>query len=82
MSAAPVAQDKGAQAYLPDFCAAGALFIILLVAELAAIARIAADFLHRFVAHAFDESDDVIDARIVVAVFGCRQRRTGAQKDG
>ncbi len=37
MSAAPVAQDKGAQAYLPDFCAATTVFVVVVVAELIAI---------------------------------------------
>ena len=37
MSAAPVAQDKGAQAYLPDFCAATTVFAVVLIAELIAI---------------------------------------------
>ena len=37
MSAAPVAQDKGAQAYLPDFCAATTVFVVVLIAELIAI---------------------------------------------
>ena len=37
MASAPEADDKQAQAYLPDFCAPGAVLIILLVAELVAI---------------------------------------------
>ena len=37
MSAAPVAQNKGAQAYLPDFCAAGTVFVVVVIAELIAI---------------------------------------------
>ncbi len=37
MSAAPVAQDKGAQAYLPDFCAATTVFVVVVIAELIAI---------------------------------------------
>ena len=38
MTAAPESTRQDTQAYLPDFCAAGTLFIILLVAELVAIA--------------------------------------------
>ena len=37
MAAAQEANDKQAQAYLPDFCAAGTVLVILLVAELVAI---------------------------------------------
>ena len=37
MSAAPVAQDKGTQAYLPDFCAAATVFVVVVIAELIAI---------------------------------------------
>ena len=37
MSAAPEPQDKGSQAYLPDFCAAGTVFVVVLIAELIAI---------------------------------------------
>ena len=37
MSAAPDSQDKGTQAYLPDFCAAGSVFVVVLIAELIAI---------------------------------------------
>jgi two-component system sensor histidine kinase AlgZ len=37
LASAPEADDKQAQAYLPDFCAPGAVLIILLVAELVAI---------------------------------------------
>ena len=37
MASAPEADDKQAQAYLPDFCAPGAVLVILLVAELVAI---------------------------------------------
>lgn len=37
MAATPEATDKQAQAYLPDFCAAGTILVILLVAELVAI---------------------------------------------
>ncbi len=37
MSAAREASDKQTQAYLPDFCAAGTILVILLVAELVAI---------------------------------------------
>ena len=36
MTAAPEPADRTTQAYLPDFCAAGTLFIVLLVAELVA----------------------------------------------
>jgi two-component system sensor histidine kinase AlgZ len=32
-----VAQNKGAQAYLPDFCAAGTVFVVVVIAELIAI---------------------------------------------
>ncbi len=38
MSATPESRPQDSQAYLPDFCAAGTLFIVLLVAELVAIA--------------------------------------------
>ena len=37
MTAAPTPTSEDTQVYLPDFCAAGTLFIVLLVAELAAI---------------------------------------------
>ncbi len=37
MSAAPASPDRGTQAYLPDFCAAGTVFIVVLIAELIAI---------------------------------------------
>ncbi|MDH5619712.1 MAG: hypothetical protein OEZ11_13930, partial [Gammaproteobacteria bacterium] len=37
MTAAPDPTGEDTQVYLPDFCAAGTLFIILLVAELVAI---------------------------------------------
>ncbi len=37
MTAAPEAQNEDTQVYLPDFCSAGTLFIVLLVAELVAI---------------------------------------------
>ena len=37
MSAAPVSQDRAAQAYLPDFCAATTVFVVVLIAELIAI---------------------------------------------
>ena len=37
MSAAPDSQDKGSQAYLPDFCAASTVFVVVLIAELIAI---------------------------------------------
>ena len=37
MTAAPDSSSKDTQVYLPDFCAAGTLFIVLLVAELIAI---------------------------------------------
>jgi two-component system sensor histidine kinase AlgZ len=37
LSAAPDPQDKGSQAYLPDFCAAGTVFVVVLIAELIAI---------------------------------------------
>jgi two-component system sensor histidine kinase AlgZ len=38
LASAPEADDKYSQAYLPDFCAAGTILVILLVAELVAIA--------------------------------------------
>ena len=38
MSAAPESSTQDSQAYLPDFCSASTLFIVLLVAELVAIA--------------------------------------------
>ena len=38
MTAAPESRSQDTQAYLPDFCAASTLFIVLLVAELVAIA--------------------------------------------
>jgi len=38
LTAAPESRSQDTQAYLPDFCAAGTLFIVLLVAELVAIA--------------------------------------------
>ena len=38
MTAAPESNPEDTQAYLPDFCTAGTLFIVLLVAELVAIA--------------------------------------------
>ena len=38
MSATPESRPQDSQAYLPDFCAASTLFIVLLVAELVAIA--------------------------------------------
>ena len=37
MASRPPEVDKEAQAYLPDFCAAGAIFVVVLVAELIAI---------------------------------------------
>jgi len=37
LSAAPDSQDKGSQAYLPDFCAASTVFVVVLIAELIAI---------------------------------------------
>jgi two-component system sensor histidine kinase AlgZ len=37
LTAAPDSSSKDTQVYLPDFCAAGTLFIVLLVAELIAI---------------------------------------------
>ncbi len=37
MASRPPDVDKEAQAYLPDFCAAGAIFVVVLVAELVAI---------------------------------------------
>jgi len=37
LSAAPEPQDKGSQAYLPDFCAASTVFVVVLIAELIAI---------------------------------------------
>jgi two-component system sensor histidine kinase AlgZ len=37
LTSAPEADDKYSQAYLPDFCAAGTILVILLVAELVAI---------------------------------------------
>ena len=37
MAAAPDTDDRQTQAYLPDFCAAGTILVILLVAELVAI---------------------------------------------
>ena len=37
MTAAPTQTSEDTQVYLPDFCAAGTLFIVLLVAELVAI---------------------------------------------
>ena len=37
MSAAPDSRDKGSQAYLPDFCAASTVFVVVLIAELVAI---------------------------------------------
>lgn len=37
MASRPPDVDKETQAYLPDFCAAGAIFIVVLVAELVAI---------------------------------------------
>ena len=37
MASAPEADDKYSQAFLPDFCAAGTVLVILLVAELVAI---------------------------------------------
>ena len=37
MTAAPDSTNESTQVYLPDFCAAGTLFIVLLVAELVAI---------------------------------------------
>ena len=37
MSATPDTSDRGSQAYLPDFCAAGTVLVIILVATLVAI---------------------------------------------
>ncbi len=37
MASRPPDVDKEAQAYLPDFCAAGAIFVVVLIAELVAI---------------------------------------------
>ena len=37
MSAIPDSDSKGSQAYLPDFCAASTVFVVVLVAELIAI---------------------------------------------
>jgi two-component system sensor histidine kinase AlgZ len=44
LASAPEADDKYAQAYLPDFCAAGTILVILLVAELVAIVLALASF--------------------------------------
>ena len=44
MASAPEADDKFSQAYLPDFCAAGTILVILLVAELVAIVLTLASF--------------------------------------
>jgi len=44
LTAAKNPSNDSAQAYLPDFCAAGALFIIVLVAELIAIALTLASY--------------------------------------
>ena len=44
------------------------------IAELAAVARVAANLLHRLVAQPLDQADDVVQPRIVVAVL-----RRGAQ---
>ena len=44
MASAPEANDKYSQAYLPDFCAAGTILVILLVAELVAIVLTLASF--------------------------------------
>jgi two-component system sensor histidine kinase AlgZ len=37
LSTATDSQDPGSQAYLPDFCAAGTVFVVVLIAELIAI---------------------------------------------
>ena len=37
MSASPDSEKKESQAYLPDFCAAGTVFVVVLIAELVAI---------------------------------------------
>jgi two-component system sensor histidine kinase AlgZ len=37
LTEAPESSDKDTQAYLPDFCAAGTLFVVVLIAELVAI---------------------------------------------
>ena len=37
MSASPAADNNESQAYLPDFCAAGTVFVVVLIAELVAI---------------------------------------------
>jgi hypothetical protein len=37
LASAPEADGKFSQAFLPDFCAAGTILVILLVAELVAI---------------------------------------------
>jgi len=44
LASAPEANDKYSQAYLPDFCAAGTILVILLVAELVAIVLTLASF--------------------------------------
>ena len=44
MASAPEADDKYSQAILPDFCAAGTILVILLVAELVAIVLTLASF--------------------------------------
>jgi two-component system sensor histidine kinase AlgZ len=44
LASAPEADDKFSQAYLPDFCAAGTILVILLVAELVAIVLTLASF--------------------------------------
>ena len=40
---------------------------------MAAVARISADLLDRFVAHPLDPADEVVESRVVVAVLGSRQ---------
>jgi len=39
LTAAPDSSSEDTQVYLPDFCAAGTLFIVLIIAELVAIVR-------------------------------------------
>ena len=44
MGAAPDSETRTSQAYLPDFCAAGTVFIVVLVAQLVAILLTIADY--------------------------------------
>ena len=65
MASAPEADDKYSQAYLPDFCAAGTILVILLVAELVAIAPDACIVRARYL---FNRTVEDVDVRAVACI--------------